>query len=240
MSAEIVVLPTAAAVAEALADRTATALRAVLAGEPRATLCLTGGSTPEPAYRRLAAAGLAWDRIHLFWTDERCVPLGHPDSNAGMAMRALIEPAGVPASNVHRFQGELGGAEAARAMEAELETFFGDDGARFDVLHLGMGSDGHVASLFPSRDALRETERRAVATEAPDGMAVADRATLTLPVLNAASLVLLAATGDGKRAAFSEVLDAEPGGGPPAARLGPLGDLVWLVDRALAQGTDAG
>ena len=97
-----------------------------------------------------------------------------------------------------------------------------------------------MASLFPSHDALRETERRAVATEAPDGMAVADRATLTLPVLNAASLVLLAATGDGKRAAFSEVLDAEPGGGPPAARLGPLGDLVWLVDRALAQGTDAG
>ena len=236
MPAEIIVLPTAAAVAEALADRTATALRAALDREPRATLCLTGGSTPEPAYRRLAQADLDWDRVHLFWTDERCVPVGDPDSNAGMATRSLIEPAGIPDSNVHRFRGELGRDEAAAAMEAEFETFFGANGVRLDVLHVGMGSDGHIASLFPGQATLDERERRAVPATAPDGMAVSERVSLTLPVLNAAALAFFAVTGEGKREAFSAVLDAEPGDGPPAARLNAAGDLVWLVDRALAQG----
>lgn len=236
MLPEIVVLPTASAVAEALADRTAAALRAVLDGEPRASLCLTGGSTPEPAYRRLAQADLDWDRVHVFWTDERCVPADHPDSNAGMAMRTLIEPAGLPESNVHRFRGELGGDDAAAEMERELELFFGDDGARFDVLHLGMGADGHVASLFPGSEAVRETDRRALSTVAPDGVAVSDRVTLTMPVLNAAQLALFAATGAGKRDAFSAVLHAGPGEGPPAARVAPIGDLIWLVDRDLGDG----
>ena len=233
MTAPTHVFPDAAAVSEALAARTEAALRAALDGEPRVALCLTGGSTPEPAYRRLAHAELDWDRVHLFWTDERCVPPDHADSNAGMALGALA-PAGIPETNVHRFRGELGGEAAAAEMERELEAFFGADGVRFDVLHLGMGADGHVASLFPGRAALDETERRAVSTTAPDGMAVADRVTLTLPVLNAADAGFFAATGAGKGEALAAVRAAAPGEGLPAARIRPRGSLEWLIDQALS------
>ena len=235
----VVVLPTAAAVSDALADRTADILRAVLAGRVRATLCLTGGSTPEPAYARLAAAeGIEWDRVHLFWGDERAVGPESPDSNAGMAQRTLIGPAGIPASNVRRIEGEHGAAEAARRYEACLEEFFGNAKARFDVLHLGMGPDGHVASLFPGSPALAEQHRRVVATEAPEGMAVRDRITLTLPVLGRSAVALLAATGAGKRDALAAAFSDDPAAArPPAGRVRPEdGELTWLLDAALADG----
>lgn len=239
MNAEIVVLPSKTAVAEALADRTAAALRAALAERSRVTLCLTGGSTPVPAYERLGRAeGIEWDRVHVFWGDERSVPPEHPDSNYGMARRTLLEPAGVPDSNVHRMPGECPNAEGANVYEQALEQFFGD-GLSFDVLHLGMGDDGHTASLFPGSPALGERDRRVVPTQAPPGMAVHDRLSLTLPTLAQARLCLVAAAGAGKREAFGHVLDAYDGAGtdvPPAARVAPEGDLVWLVDRDLAQG----
>ncbi len=119
-------------------------------------------------------------------------------------------------------------------MERELETFFGADGAHFDVLHLGMGGDGHVASLFPGTDALAETERRAIATTAPPSMDVADRVSLTLTVFNAAALVLFAATGASKRDALADVFGGKSG--LPAARVAPIGDLVWMLDDALGRG----
>lgn len=239
-SPEIVVLPSPAAVADALADRTATALRAALASEPRVTLCLTGGSTPEPAYRRLAAAkDIDWKRVHMFWGDERSVPPDHPDSNFGMAKRALLDPIGLPESNWHRMPGECPADKGAAIYEQALEQFFGGE-LWFDVLHLGMGSDGHTASLFPGSPALGETDRRAVATQAPRTMASRDRITLTLPTLSRARLCLVAAAGEDKRHAFQSVLDAydDEGEAPPAARVRPDGTLVWLVDRVLAQGGD--
>ena len=238
MPVEIVVLPSAKAVAEALADRTAAALRAALAGEPRVTLCLTGGATPVPAYRRLAQAeDLDWERVHVFWGDERCVSPDHPESNYTMARRTLLDPAGVPGSNVHRMPGGCPPEEGARVYEQALEQFFGDT-VRFDVLHLGMGDDGHTASLFPGTAALDERDRRVVPSTAPASAAVRDRLTLTFPTLARARLCLFAAAGAGKRDAFSDVLDAYDGEqtGPPAARVAPEGDLIWLVDRELAQG----
>ena len=238
MNAEIVVLPTKQAVAEALADRTATALRAALAGEPRVTLCLTGGSTPVPAYKRLAQAeGIEWDRVHVFWGDERCVPPDHAESNYRMAQETLLGPAGVPESNVHKMPGDCPPDQGAAIYEQALEQFFGDD-LRFDVLHLGMGDDGHTASLFPGTDALGVTDRRVTVGQAPPSAAVRDRLTLTFPTLAHADLCLVAAAGAGKREAFSAVLDAYDGEaeGPPAARVRVGGDLVWLVDAALAQG----
>jgi 6-phosphogluconolactonase len=238
MTAEIVVLPTPAAVSEALADRTAASLRAALAQEPRVTLCLTGGSTPVPAYERLARAeGIEWDRIHVFWGDERCVPPDHPDSNYAMAHRTLLGPAGVPAQNVHKMPGECPPEKGALVYEQALEQFFGD-ALRFDVLHLGMGADGHTASLFPGGDALAVDDRRVVATTAPPDAAVTDRLSLTFPALNAARLCLIAATGDTKRQPFADTLEAYDGegDGPPIARVQPEGNLIWLVDRALAQG----
>ena len=238
MPAEIVVLPSATAVAEALADRTAAALRATLAAEPRATLCLTGGSTPVPAYERLGRAeGVDWGRVHVFWGDERCVAPGHPESNYAMAARTLLGPAGVPDDNVHKMPGECPPDEGAAIYEQALAQFFGDD-LRFDVLHLGMGGDGHTASLFPGTAALGERDRRVVASTAPASAAVRDRLTLTFPALSHARLCLFAVAGPGKRDAFSSVLDAYDGepDGPPAARVSVDGDLVWLVDRPLAQG----
>ncbi len=238
MNAEIVVLPTKTAVSEALADRTAAALRAALAREPRVTLCLTGGSTPVLAYERLAAAeGIEWDRIHVFWGDERSVPPDHPDSNYAMAARTLLVPAGVPESNVHKMPGECAPEKGAKVYEQALEQFFGDE-LRFDVLHLGMGNDGHTASLFPGSPALDVVDRRVVPTEAPPSSPVRDRLSLTYPALAKARLCLIAAAGESKRDAFHAVLDAYDGegAGPPAARVAPDGDLIWLVDRVLAQG----
>ena len=236
----IVIVPTAADVSEHLADRTADALRAVLAARARATLCLTGGSTPVSAYERLATAeGIEWDRVHLFWGDERAVGPESPDSNAGMALRTLVAPAGIPASNVNRIEGERGAQEAARRYESRLEQTFGNAPARFDVLHLGMGADGHVASLFPGSAALGATDRRVVATEAPTGMAVRDRITLTLPVLRRAAVTILAAAGADKRVALTAAFAADPppAGRPPAGRIAPDdGEMMWILDAALASG----
>lgn len=231
----IVVLPTAAAVAERLAERTADEVRAVLAVRARAMICLTGGSTPVAAYERLARAeGIEWDRVHVFWGDERAVGPDSPESNAGMAQRTLVGPAGIPETNVHRIEGERGAAVAARRYESCLEEFFGNAKARFDVLHLGMGADGHVASLFPGSPALEERFRRVVATEAPAGAAVRDRISLTLPVLGRSAVALVAATGAAKRDALAAVFGDDP---PPAGRVVPEnGELTWLLDRALADG----
>lgn len=238
MSAEIIVLPSKQAVAEALADRTATALRAALQEKKRVTLCLTGGSTPIAAYARLAEAkNIDWGRVHLFWGDERCVPPDHPESNFAMAERTLIGPAGVPDSNVHKMPGDCPPPEGSAVYEQALEQFFGRD-LRFDVLHLGMGDDGHTASLFPGTDALDEADRRVTVGHAPASAAVRDRLTLTFPALAQADLCLVAATGAGKRDAFTEVLDAYDGeaDGPPIARVEVDGTMVWLVDRELASG----
>ncbi len=231
----IVVFPTPAAVSDALADRTADIVRSVLAVRPRALVCLTGGSTPVAAYTRLAAAeGIEWDRVHVFWGDDRAVGPDDPDSNAGMAQRTLVEPAGIPASNVHRIEGEHGADEAARRYESCLEEFFGNAKARFDVLHLGMGPDGHVASLFPGSPALEEKNRRVVATEAPAGMAVRDRISLSLPVLGRSAVTLIAAAGADKRDALAAAFSENP---PPVGRVAPEdGELTWLLDRALADG----
>ena len=238
MNAEIGVLPTKQAGAEALADRTATALRAALEQKNRVTLCLTGGSTPVPAYERLAQAeGIDWGRVHVFWGDERCVPPEHEESNFAMAARTLLAPAGVPETNVHKMPGVCPQDEGAAVYEQALEQFFGDD-LWFDVLHLGMGDDGHTASLFPGTDALGVTDRRVTPGLAPPSANVRERLTLTFPTLMQAGLCLVAAAGADKREAFSDVLDAYDGegDGPPVAHVRVEGDLIWLVDAALAQG----
>ncbi|MEM1054385.1 MAG: 6-phosphogluconolactonase [Bacteroidota bacterium] len=236
---DVQVYPDPAALAVALADATADALRDTLARQPRATLCLTGGSTPEPAYRRLAGMDLEWDRIHFFWTDERLVPPDAPESNFRMAHETLLGPAGIPESNVHRMRGELSKHEAAEDYESEIHQYFGEAPVAWDVLHLGMGADGHTASLFPGGHELKEVERWATPARAPAGAPARQRLTLTFPALDSARLALVAASGEGKREAFSNVIEAYEAGSlapPPVARVRPDGPLVWMIDRALAQG----
>ena len=244
MQPEIRVLPTPADLASELATRTADALRRVLATRARASLCLTGGSTPVPAYRQLAEMDdIAWDSVHVFWGDERAVGPDHEDSNYRMACETLLDAAHVPDSNRHRIEGERGAAEAARRYEQTLYEFFGDDRVHFDVLHLGMGGDGHTASLFPGSPALDETDRWVVATLSPPTSPVLHRVTLTFPALSQSSLTLIAAQGKSKRDAFSEVLAAydanqEPQTPPPpVSRVRPEEEWMWLIDRELADGS---
>ena len=143
-----------------------------LAGEAIAArglfaVALAGGSTPRAAYMLLAteeyAVRVDWGRVHVFWGDERCVPPAHMDSNYRMARETLLDGVPLPAQNVHRMHGEMIPEDAASDYEKTLRLFFGDDLPRFDLVLLGMGSDGHTASLFPGMAILREERRWAVA-----------------------------------------------------------------------------
>lgn len=217
------------------------AARASVEARGRFAAALAGGSTPRRAYALLAeapfAAAVPWERVHLFWGDERCVPPGHPRSNFRMACEALLERVPVPAGNVHRIRGELGAVRAAAAYERELRGFFGDGVPRLDLVHLGMGGDGHTASLFPFADALLERRRTAV----PALHGGEPRVTLTLPVLDAAARVEFLVTGADKaervRQALRGALDPLR---IPAQLVRPAGGAAWILDGASASRLAAG
>ena len=220
-----------------LADRTLLLRR-------RFNLALAGGSTPRLAYEYLAASGknLDWNRIHLFWGDERCVPQDHPESNYRMVRRALLERVPIPAENIHRIRGELPAQAAAVAYQQEICRHFNTPKyvtsavpARwFDLVLLGLGEDGHTASLFPGNPALEEHRRwvAGVTHSGPPDPPV-DRVTLTIPAINASAQVLFLVTGQDKAPALARTLN--PGPEPaPAARVQPVGEVLWMVDQAAA------
>lgn len=200
------------------------------------SVALSGGSTPRALHERLAAdefaARIPWPKVHLFWGDERCVPPDHPDSNYGMTAAALLSRVPLPAENVHRIPGEFPPSQAAERYESELRAFFGEKPA-FDLVFLGMGEDGHTASLFPGSPALAESVRWAMEVEhtAPPPPLVS-RVTLTFGVLNAARRVVFLVSGASKAGMFAQ---AWRGGNTPAGRIRPQnGELLWLVDQAAA------
>ncbi|HUJ91099.1 MAG TPA: 6-phosphogluconolactonase [Gaiellaceae bacterium] len=191
-------------------------------------ICLTGGSTPKRAYELAAEMDPDWSRVELWWGDERCVPPDDELSNYGMAARALIDLLGTPPAAVHRMRGELGAEEGAAAYEREL----GD--TVFDLLLLGMGGDGHVASLYPNQPTLDETERRVVGAEAHLEPFV-DRITVTLPVLNAARELLFLIAGEDKAEAVARAFAGEPSRATPASLARALdGRTTVVLDRAAA------
>ncbi|GAB4486554.1 MAG: 6-phosphogluconolactonase [Anaerolineales bacterium] len=202
------------------------------------SVALSGGSTPRALYERLSTTDLAeripWPKIHLFWGDERCVPPDHPESNYGMTAGALLSRIPIPTENIHRIRGELPPAEAASLYEAELRAFFGETPA-FDLIFLGIGEDGHTASLFPGSPALAETARWVVDVEhTTPPPPLVSRVTLTFGVLNAARRVVFLASGASKAAILAQVWQ---GVNLPASQIGPTnGDLLWLVDQAAAAG----
>ena len=236
--ARAVVYPDAHAASAALAESFVVRVVAAVRARGRFSLALTGGSGPVRAYRLLGEEPLRsripWEGVHLFWGDERCVPPGHARSNFRMANQAFISRVPMPAANVHRMRGELGAEAGADAYARELAAFFGPGTPRFDLIHLGVGPDGHVASLFPFTDALRERERTVTANlHLPLGE---PRITLTLPVLNAAARIELPVMGADKAAIAWAVLR-----GPidpfrfPAQLLRPVdGEMVWVMDAAAA------
>ncbi len=215
------------AAAEAIDDR----------GEFR--VALAGGSTPREAYQRLSEADLApmvgWRNVQLFWGDERCVPPNHPDSNFRLARDSFLDKVPIPQLNVHRIQGEIEPKQAAKDYIEELRAIFGGRRRpRFDLILLGMGADGHTASLFPNSRAVKETRRWVVAyqVEQLDGW----RVTLTPPVLNAARKVVFLVAGKEKAKRLQEVLRGErdPERLPAQIVRPKEGSVVWLLDRAVA------
>ena len=199
-------------------------------------VALSGGSTPKKMFELLAARGKAaapWDRIHLWWGDERCVPPDHPDSNFGMTKRALIDPLALAPANVHRIHGEDPPEHAASAYEQELVAALGAP-PMFDLVLLGMGPDGHTASLFPGSPALGETKRFVVANpvDSPLTKGKATRITLTVPAFAKARHTRFLAAGADKAATLAGVLDGPPGKFP--SQLIGGADLVWVIDRAAA------
>lgn len=172
---------------------------------------LTGGSTPAAAYERAAALEPDWSRTELWWGDERCVPPDDERSNYGMAKRTLLDHLAVQPAHVHRMRGELGRDAGAEEYELELRAL-----ERFDLVLLGLGPDGHVASLYPGQPTLDETTRRVVGAEAHLDPFV-DRITLTLPVLRAARAVVFLVAGAGKADACARAFGGEPSHSTPGS-----------------------
>ena len=191
----------------------------------RCALCLAGGRTPEPVYRRLASgSAIDWSKVEVYFGDERAVPPDHPDSNYHMVHRALLSRVPVPPGQVHRMEAERADRDAAALDYERLLP------ARLDVLFLGMGHDGHTASLFPGSAALDERQRRVLAvigTKPP-----AERLTITPPVIDAARSVAVIATGDDKAATLVRVLEGPLNPKALPVQLARRG--VWFLDHTAA------
>ena len=250
-SRNVVVLPDAAAVARRAAEEIVTAAEFAVHEFGRFSIALAGGSTPEKAYALLAEPAFAgrvpWDRCHFYFGDERVVPHDDPQSNAGMARRALLDQVPVPPANVALIPTDRGSAAACAAAYAEIlaDRFGGSPGGpppRFDLVLLGLGDDGHTASLFPGTPAVAENDAWAVGT--PPGILPppVDRVTLTFPVLNAAKAVYFLVTGEKKADVVWKVLTTNPVvDAAPAAGVRPTdGTLTWLLDEPAAGKLDRG
>jgi len=222
----------------ATADEIVTIARNAVDARGNFTWALAGGSTPRDVYRLLASdpyrERMPWNAIHFFWGDERHVPPDHPDSNFRMAREAMLDAVPVPAGNIHRVPAEESDAErAAMQYESTLREFFeGQSWPAFDLIQLGLGKEGHTASLFPGGAAIREREHWVVApwVEAQNTF----RVTLTPPVLNHARRTLFLVAGDEKAAALHAVLE---GAREPEVYPAQIveGNRLWMVDRAAAR-----
>jgi 6-phosphogluconolactonase len=198
-------------------------------------IALTGGSTPKAAYEQAAAAGVDWSSATLWFGDERCVPPDDERSNYGMAKAALLDRITAAPPVVQRIEGERGPDEGADDYERRMHEVFGAGMPELDLVLLGLGSDGHCASLFPGQATLEETERLVVGVEEAGLEPFVPRVSLTLPVINAARNVVFLVAGEGKADAVTRAFAQEPGPHTPASLVAPAdGDLIVLLDPAAA------
>ncbi|HMK44223.1 MAG TPA: 6-phosphogluconolactonase [Dissulfurispiraceae bacterium] len=236
LNEQFIVVPDAATLAETAATTLMTVLAEAIRVRGRASAAIPGGTTPRGLFALLAAkpysSALAWNRVHVFWTDERCVAKNHPDSNYGLAWRLWLSKGSIPPDNIHRMPGELPPDTAASAYAEELKGFFGS-APRFDAILLGIGADGHTASLFPYTMATTIADRLVCSVIAPS--LTHPRLSLTLPLINKAHNVIFLVSGHEKAAIVGKLRDPEQRLNFPAGRVQPSdGELIWIVDQAAA------
>ena len=232
------VLPDTEALAEAAAGEFVDAARSDIGARGRFLVALAGGRTPIGMYGRLASGPLRdevdWSRVEFFTSDERAVPPDHPDSNFGMARRALLDPLGIDPRRIHRMRGEATDLDAAaREYDEELVTVAGRPPI-LDLVLLGMGADGHTASLFPGTDALSETSRWVVASAGPGSGS--RRLTLTFPAILSARRIMVLVSGADKGETLRRLKENSELAALPAARLHEAGSrIAWLVEAEAAR-----
>jgi 6-phosphogluconolactonase len=234
MESNLKVLMDVNAIVDDAAVLVADACREAIAQRGQFTIALAGGSTPKPLYEKLSLQDLPWDKIHIFWGDERYVSATHPDSNEGMARRAWLDRVPFPAANLHPMPTQAKDpAESAQQYEAHLRSFFGtQEIPTFDLILLGLGDDGHTASLFPHTEVLNVCDRLiGVGYRGSD-----PRLTFTIPLINQAHCVLFLVAGSSKKPALKAIFS--DGADPftyPARFIQPKGKLYWLLDQAAGE-----
>ena len=239
-SSEILVFPDLDALSHATAERLVAVMHATLEERDRCTVALSGGSTPRRLYELLAGSyrdQIDWAHTYLFWGDERFVPPDDPESNYRMAREALVDHVSIPPDHVFPIPTDTTSPEqAATTYAATLHSFFGNDQPAFDVMLLGIGEDGHTASLFPENhpeNALQQSEAVpwVEAVKAPPRYETTDRITMTLPLINRSRHIFIQAAGAKKHDALRTILD-DPDATLPAAYVRARKELVWFVDEA--------
>lgn len=232
------------ALSRAAAERFVEGIQAAVAARGAARIAISGGGSPKPVFALLAdprepyREAIRWDRLWVFWVDERCVPPENPDSNYGVTRQLLLDKVPLPPEHIIRIEGELPPEEAAARYESAIRGHFrleGAEGPVFDVLHLGMGDDGHTASLFPHTAALHEMLRLSVANHVPQ-QKQSWRVTLTWPVINAARDVFFLIDGAAKADPLGRVLQGpcDPETLPSQLIRPQNGRLLFLLDKAAA------
>jgi 6-phosphogluconolactonase len=220
------------ALAEGAASFIAERAAAAIQQRGRFDIALSGGSSPQATYSRLAQMPVDWQHVHVFWGDERCVSPEHPDSDYGMTKRVLLDRISIPEANIHRMRGEIDPAEAAADYSAEIVTHSGSGLTSFDLILLGLGDDGHTASLFPETDAVKAGHK--IVSENYVPKLDSWRITFTYPLINAAREVAFLVNGSHKAAIVKEVIEGEARGIPAKAVQPRSGELHWLLDASAA------
>ncbi|BAZ54227.1 6-phosphogluconolactonase (plasmid) [Nostoc sp. NIES-4103] len=233
MNKTVEVLPDQSALVARSLELILSKLETAIGQHGRFTIALAGGSTPKPLYEAIATQKLPWDKIHVFWGDERYVPPDHPDSNERMARQAWLNRVDIPAANVHAVP-TLEGDPAASAAKYEqhIQQFFHSAPGEFpslDVVLLGMGDDAHTASLFPHTEALKVRDRL-ITVGNKDGN---PRITFTYPLINSARSVIFLVAGANKRGALAQVFaPVADDSAYPSRLIQPQEELWWLLDAA--------